>query len=191
MRQQLATAQEWIQRHVPGYRLRTVALPMGAYPKELRWAISGEAKGKTYTARRHPDGGRRRRALAVRASPSIRYHLPRIQAVERSCAYWLTYFDRNPQERYVSDGDPAVITVAPGRPRQGAAIPGSESGRSGSRRERGLLVDEIRRAPLEKAGADQLPPSFRRARESPRRRAHIVERFTKRFWMAAARNCAG
>ena len=32
---------------------------------------------------------------------------------------------------------------------------------------------------------------FRRARESPRRRAQIVDRFTRRFWMDAARNCLG
>ena len=28
--------------------------------------------------------------------------------------YWITYFDRNPGERYVSDGDAATITVASG-----------------------------------------------------------------------------
>ena len=40
--------------------------------------------------------------------------LPRIQVVDRDFDYWLTYFDRNPGERYVSDGDPATITVASG-----------------------------------------------------------------------------
>jgi hypothetical protein len=48
VREQLAGAQEWVQRHVPGYRFRSLALPMGSYPKELGWAISGEAKGMTY-----------------------------------------------------------------------------------------------------------------------------------------------
>src|SRR4029434_11355593 len=38
-------------------------------------------------------------------------HLPRIQAVEKDLDYWLTYFDRSPGERYVSDGDPGTITV--------------------------------------------------------------------------------
>jgi hypothetical protein len=40
--------------------------------------------------------------------------LPRIQAVERDLDYWITYFDRNPGERYVSDGDATTITVASG-----------------------------------------------------------------------------
>jgi hypothetical protein len=42
------------------------------------------------------------------------YHLPRIQALERELAQWLGYFERNPHERYVSDGDPSLITVPPG-----------------------------------------------------------------------------
>jgi hypothetical protein len=37
--------------------------------------------------------------------------LPRIQAVERELTYWLTYFDKHPGERFVSDGDPNAITV--------------------------------------------------------------------------------
>ena len=34
--------------------------------------------------------------------------------MERDLDYWLTYFDRNPGERYVSDGDAGTITVASG-----------------------------------------------------------------------------
>jgi hypothetical protein len=35
--------------------------------------------------------------------------------VERDLAYWLAYFEKNPQERFVSDGDPATVTVPAGR----------------------------------------------------------------------------
>jgi peptidoglycan/xylan/chitin deacetylase (PgdA/CDA1 family) len=113
VRQQLATAQEWVQRHVPGYHIRTLALPMGAYPKDIRWAIEG-AEGQV--AYRHDAvlmvaGG-------AAPSPHTRvfdpYHLPRIQALQSELAHWLGYFERNPQERYVSDGDASVITVPPG-----------------------------------------------------------------------------
>ena len=41
--------------------------------------------------------------------------VPRIQAVERDLAYWLAYFDRNPGERFVSDGDPETLTFPAGR----------------------------------------------------------------------------
>jgi len=110
VRNQIATAQEWVQRHVPGYRLRTLALPMGAYPKDVRWAESGSANGHTY---------RNEAILMVAggAAPSPyakgfdRAHLPRIQAVEKDLDWWLTHFDRHPEERYVSDGNPDVVAT--------------------------------------------------------------------------------
>ncbi len=110
VRSQIATAQEWVQRHVPGYRMRTLALPMGAYPKQIAWAERGGTNGTAY---------RNDAILMVAggAAPSPfsksfdRAHLPRIQAVEHDLEYWLTYFERNPGERYVSDGQAGTITV--------------------------------------------------------------------------------
>jgi peptidoglycan/xylan/chitin deacetylase (PgdA/CDA1 family) len=113
VRDQLASAQMWVQRHVPGYRFRTMALPMGSFPKEVGWAISGESKGMAYKhqAILMVAGGA---APSPYAKAFDAYHLPRIQAVDRDLDYWLTHFDRNPSERYVSDGDPGTITVANG-----------------------------------------------------------------------------
>jgi peptidoglycan/xylan/chitin deacetylase (PgdA/CDA1 family) len=113
VRGQLATAQEWIQRHVPGYRIRTLALPMGAYPRDIRWAVEGAEGREVY---RHDAilmvaGGAAPSPYARTFDP---FHLPRIQALESELAHWLGYFDRNPQERFVSDGDASVITVPPG-----------------------------------------------------------------------------
>jgi peptidoglycan/xylan/chitin deacetylase (PgdA/CDA1 family) len=112
VRSQIATAQEWIQQHVPGYRPRTLALPMGAYPRQTRWAEAGRVNGTTY----HHDailmvaGGAAPSPFAKGFDP---YHLPRIQALERELDGWLTYFDRHPDERYVSDGEPGSVTVPP------------------------------------------------------------------------------
>jgi peptidoglycan/xylan/chitin deacetylase (PgdA/CDA1 family) len=113
VRRQLATAQEWIQRHVPGYRLRTLALPMGGFPRELGWATAGEAGGIRYQhdAILKVAGGAASSPFAQSFDP---YHLPRIQAIDSELEYWLAYFDRHPEERYVSDGDPTTITVAQG-----------------------------------------------------------------------------
>jgi peptidoglycan/xylan/chitin deacetylase (PgdA/CDA1 family) len=124
VRDQLAGAQQWVQRHVPGYRFRTMALPMGSYPKELGWAISGEAKGMTYKhdAILMVAGGAAPSPYARHFDP---YHLPRIQAVDRDLDYWLTYFDRNPGERFVSDGDPGTITVASGSTSKLGAVKGA------------------------------------------------------------------
>jgi len=113
VRQQIATAQEWIQRHVPTYRIRTLALPMGAYPSNIRWTIEGAEGQISY---RHDAilmvaGGAAPSPFARAFDP---YHLPRIQALESELGRWLSYFEKNPQERYVSDGDPGVITVPAG-----------------------------------------------------------------------------
>jgi len=31
--------------------------------------------------------------------------------VERDLNEWLTHFDKHPQDRFVSDGDPATVTI--------------------------------------------------------------------------------
>ena len=60
---------------------------------------------------------------ATRNQPAGR--LPRIQAVERDLVYWLGYFDKHPQERFVSDGDIARVTVPSARrDRVRADLPG-------------------------------------------------------------------
>ena len=117
VRKQLAEAQEWVQRHLPGFRFRSLALPMGAYPKDLAWAISGGVNGTVY---RHDAilmvaGGA---ALSPHARGLDPYHLPRIQATEVELGYWINYFDKRPEERYISDGDAATITVPAGKAAQ-------------------------------------------------------------------------
>ncbi|HET9489841.1 MAG TPA: polysaccharide deacetylase family protein [Methylomirabilota bacterium] len=113
VRAQIAEAQVWVQRHVPDYRLRTLALPHGVYPRDVTWALQGSAKGTTYRndAILMVAGGAAPSPFA-RAFDPVR--LPRIQAVERDLAYWLKYFERRPQERFVSDGDPTTVTISAG-----------------------------------------------------------------------------
>jgi peptidoglycan/xylan/chitin deacetylase (PgdA/CDA1 family) len=114
VRTQIAEAQQWIQRLVPDYRIRTIALPHGVYPKNVDWAMRGAAKGTTYShdAILMLAGGPAMSPFDRKFEPT---RLPRIQAVETDLTFWLRYFDRNPQERFVSDGDPGTITVPAGR----------------------------------------------------------------------------
>ena len=110
VRGQIAEAQVWIRRHVPDYPVRTLALPHGVYPRDLAWAQSGTAKGTTYKT-----DGILMVAGGAAPSPFARsfdaMRIPRIQAVERDLGYWLQYFDKNPSERFISDGDPSTITI--------------------------------------------------------------------------------
>jgi hypothetical protein len=110
VRQQLAEAQVWVQRHVPEYRFRSLALPHGVYPKEVGWALTGSAKGTSY---RHEAilmvaGGAAPSPFAKAFDP---VRLPRIQAVEHDLRYWLTHFDRTPADRFISDGNSDTVTV--------------------------------------------------------------------------------
>lgn len=113
VRGQVAEAQVWIQRHVPGYRPRTLALPHGVYPRELGWVLQGAAKGTAYShdAILMVAGGPAPSPFSRAFDPT---HLPRIQGLERELAHWLAYFDRHPEERFVSDGNPATVTL-PGK----------------------------------------------------------------------------
>jgi hypothetical protein len=114
VRGQLAEAQVWVQRHVPDYRFRTLALPHGVYPKDVTWALTGTAKGTSY---RHEAilmvaGGAASSPFARSFDPA---RLPRIQAVERDLKEWLGHFEKNPQDRFVSDGDPQTVTIPTAR----------------------------------------------------------------------------
>ena len=113
VRKQLALAQEKIQQYLPGYRLRTLALPMGTYPREIGWAVRGSINGMSYEhdAILQVAGGAAPSPFSKRFDP---LRLPRIQALEREISYWLDYFDRNPRARFVSDGDPLTVTVPKG-----------------------------------------------------------------------------
>lgn len=100
----------------PELRTDTLALPYGAYPRDPAAARAGEYRGRPY---------RMAAFLLVGAAPAPSphspafdpYRLPRVQAVDpaieprATLAYWLAHFDRHPEERYVSDGDPGRVTA--------------------------------------------------------------------------------
>jgi peptidoglycan/xylan/chitin deacetylase (PgdA/CDA1 family) len=116
IRYQLASALRIIQEAVPGYRVRTLALPFGAYPADLATATLGEAQGTAY---RHEAilmvaGGAAPSPFAAAFDP---LHLPRVQATSAELDHWLGHFARRPEERFVSDGDPAAATVPRSRAR--------------------------------------------------------------------------
>lgn len=102
---QLALTQKAIQEAVPDYRVRVFNPPGGVYPEDLGLLVAGTFEGVSY---------RHQAIIEVSGgpitSPSHRetdfLHLPRIQAVPDHLQYWFRHFERNPGERYVSDGDP-------------------------------------------------------------------------------------
>jgi Polysaccharide deacetylase len=110
VRAQLAEAQRWVQRHVPDYKFRTLALPHGVYPRDVSWALDGSVKGMAYhhEAILMVAGGAAPSPYSAKFDP---LRLPRIQALDHGVKDWLTHFDKHPEERFVSDGDPSTVTI--------------------------------------------------------------------------------
>lgn len=109
----LSMAAKAIEEATEGYKPTTLSLPYGSYPSYPAKAKKGQFEGTSYSNRAF---------LLVGAEPAVPplrkgfdpYKLPRIQATSEELDKWLSYFESHPEERYVSDGDPTVLTVHPG-----------------------------------------------------------------------------
>ena len=124
VRSQIATAQEWIQQHVPGYRPRTLALPDGGLSQGGPLGEARRRQRHHVSPRRHPDGGRGCGTFAIRQEHSIPITCRGSRPSSTTSTGWLTYFERHPEERYVSDGEPGTITVPAKIAARGRAFPG-------------------------------------------------------------------
>jgi hypothetical protein len=113
VQEQIARGVLAIDSVVPGYRVRTFALPLGVWPKNRALAIAGEW--------REPRSGRVVRydfdaVLEVSGGPSRSpydpafdpHRLTRIEVFANSLERVLDQLEQS-GTRYVSDGDPATI----------------------------------------------------------------------------------
>jgi len=100
---------------LPGYEVRSLALPYGASPQDKTILATGEHEGFVYT---------NEAVLKVGAGPAASpfatgfdsMALPRIRASETKVNGvgfydWLEYFEAYPERRYVSDGKPGLLTA--------------------------------------------------------------------------------
>jgi peptidoglycan/xylan/chitin deacetylase (PgdA/CDA1 family) len=104
----------------PTYRVNTYALCNGRRPKDSllrQYLISGEYKGHEYSniAIVKVGGGPSPSPATKEFRP---FSIPRIRASDKqeTCLGllgWIRHFDRHPELRYVSDGDPRTVTVPP------------------------------------------------------------------------------
>ncbi|MGW6728911.1 polysaccharide deacetylase family protein [Nocardia sp. NPDC055029] len=103
----------------PGVTVRTMALPLGVYPRDRGLATAGSWDGTTY---------RFDAVMLVGSNPAPAPYgaidpggVPRIRsgrgAVPFDSGYWLDWLAAHPDQRYTADGDPARISF----PRQRAA----------------------------------------------------------------------
>ena len=115
-RRQLALGQKVITDAVPTARVRTVALPLGAWPTPRSIAWRGSWNGLRY---RHdgvflvgaePAKSPFARAFEPHAIPRIRTTPRGAPEQEWGSTWWLDILRREPGRRYVSDGDPDTIS---------------------------------------------------------------------------------
>ncbi len=115
--QEIAMNIQTVRKFLPGYEEKSIALPLGAEPKDPSVLVAGKYEDIEY---------RFLASLLVGAQPAPSpvdfsfnpMRTPRVQALHLSldsgrCGSeaWLQYFRENPERRYVSDGDPNTVTV--------------------------------------------------------------------------------
>lgn len=119
VQQQIVLGNRVIHEHLPAAEVTTMALPLGSLPERPALALGGTWDGEQYQF-----AG----IMLVGAEPSPSPFsnlfepggIPRIRStadrgVENGSADWLDRLSRDPELRYVSDGDPSRITVPAGR----------------------------------------------------------------------------
>lgn len=108
---QIGKAIQSLETIVPGYQVRTLALPLGLFPADEGWARAGNYEGATYKNEMIllATGGTTPPPDHKEFDP---LHVPRIQATNEELDFeevYIGYYDQHPEDRYVSDGDPDML----------------------------------------------------------------------------------
>jgi hypothetical protein len=118
VQKQLALGAAVITDAIPGYRIRSMALPLGSMPKNEQLAVRGSWQGRAYgpyavlLVGANPAPSPFAQSFDPAAIPRIRSsHLPFTTTDDFGFSYWLADLDRNPGSRYVSDGDAGTVTA--------------------------------------------------------------------------------
>ena len=116
IQQELGKLQKIVKENFDGYKLESLALAYGRWPKKEEYheyVYSGKYNNTSYE---------HKAVLNVAWSPEISpFHknfdpldLERIRAndeIEQEMDRWIKYFENNPEKRYISDGDPETIAI--------------------------------------------------------------------------------
>jgi peptidoglycan/xylan/chitin deacetylase (PgdA/CDA1 family) len=118
-RRQLVLGRELITDAVPEARVRTLALPLGAWPTPRSIAWRGSWRGRAYEhdgvflVGAEPAPSPFARSFDRRAIPRIRTAPPGAGS-EFGSSWWLDQLRRDPSRRFVSDGDPKTVAFPRG-----------------------------------------------------------------------------
>jgi len=106
---ELAVSKHVIEKLVPGYTVQTMSVPFGGFPYTVEF-LRGGSWGDfdyAYVGNAAAWGGP---SLSPFDSEFDAYRVPRLEVTATSFDYWFDYFEQNPHEYYISDGDPSRLT---------------------------------------------------------------------------------
>jgi peptidoglycan/xylan/chitin deacetylase (PgdA/CDA1 family) len=106
---ELAVSKHVIEEMVPGYNVQSLSVPYGGFPYTLEFLKAGYwgSYNYTYAGNVAAWGG----ATMSPHDPLFEpYRVSRLEVTATSLDHWLTYFEQNPHEYYISDGDPERLT---------------------------------------------------------------------------------
>ena len=106
---ELAVSKHVIEELVPGYTVQSLSVPYGGFPFTLEFLKAGSwgSYDYKYTGNAAAWGGPTISPFNPAFEP---YRVSRLEITATSLDHWLTYFEQNPHEYYVSDGDPKRLT---------------------------------------------------------------------------------
>lgn len=107
---ELAISKHIIEEVVPGYTVESMSVPYGGFPYTLDFLQAGQwgEFSYSYTGNAAAWGGATVSPFDKTFEP---YKVSRIEVTDDSLNQWLTYFEQNPHEYYVSDGNPQQVTA--------------------------------------------------------------------------------
>jgi peptidoglycan/xylan/chitin deacetylase (PgdA/CDA1 family) len=111
----LAKNVEFIKKYLPDYEVNILSLPFGARPKnseKRKYLYKGSYEGIRYNNIGALAVGWRPEYSAVHKEFDPLYiHRVHGSSAKFGIRYWLEYFDRHTDKRYISDGDKDIVTI--------------------------------------------------------------------------------
>ena len=121
VRRQVATGAAVIEDILPGYAIRSLALPLGSMPHDSTLAVRGSWRGQAYgpyavlLVGANPAPSPFAKDFDPRAIPRIRTsHAGWDGTEDFAFSDWMHRLEQNPGTRYVSDGEANTVTVPEG-----------------------------------------------------------------------------
>jgi peptidoglycan/xylan/chitin deacetylase (PgdA/CDA1 family) len=106
---ELAVSKSRIEALIPGYTVRSLALPNGSYPVDRSLVVEGYSESTQLSYRYEAVARLGAQPCPSPFSPDFDpYSIPRVQAIQSELDYRLSYYEKYPEKYYVSAGSGGI-----------------------------------------------------------------------------------